>query len=77
MYEPKYQFLSFVKLRTNMPQGRRYIVPIITDNKMSILIPAGEWRLDFILSKIINGSNTHIFTTSEYYTVKTTGAEEF
>ncbi len=41
------------------------------------LIPAGEWRVDYILSKNINNSVVEIVSVSDFYEVKPTTATEF
>lgn len=51
---------------------------LTTSHKIVIpLIPVGEWKMEYILSKRINGSNELIVTWVEYYEIKPTSAKEF
>ncbi len=41
------------------------------------LVPVGEWKIKYLLSKNINNSTEEILTTSDFYEIKPTSAVEF
>lgn len=53
--------------------------PRVTNSRTNVfpLIPVGEWKAEFILSKNVNGTNELIYTWTDFYEVKPTGAHEF
>lgn len=48
-----------------------------TDASIYLLIPVGEWKLETIISRNINGSNEKLLTWNDFYENKPTGATEF
>lgn len=65
------------KLIDSISQGHRYIRPEVTSYKHVPLVPIGEWKLDYIITKRINKSNELLFSWSDFYEVKPTSATEF
>ncbi|KAJ6596056.1 hypothetical protein Bhyg_17959 [Pseudolycoriella hygida] len=60
--------------------GHRYESPKYTRTWLGTLVPTGEWRVDFTVTKRINGIDEHILTMSEYILVRAkdaVGANEF
>lgn len=55
-------------------------MPRLTTGWVGTLVPIGEWRVDFILTKVIGGVEEQILVMSIYYLVKpktAIGADEF
>lgn len=58
-------------------QGHRYIKPQVSTYNHFPLVPIGEWRVDFIVSTIINKSEDEVLRWSDFYEIKPTSAIEF
>lgn len=54
------------------------MTPKYTSTWIGTLVPTGEWRIDFIMTKVIDGVREHIVTVSNFYLVKAKdAADEF